>query len=113
MLLLELLQPRLDKYGFLLLGFGDRSGRELGGRLVGEQAVLVPVVHGFIDQDVGFRGCGLAFREADSVDAGCTPGIPLAVDPGEARVAQFETAVFVDGFGVGGLGDVERVAADH
>lgn len=112
MLLVELLHPRLDEDGLLRLGVGDGRRGQVGRRLVGEQAVLVPVVDGLGDQDVGLLGGGLTLGQADRVHARRPPRVPLAVDPGETRVAEVEAAVLVNGVDVRGLREVERFAAD-
>ena len=80
--------------------------------LVGEHAVLVPVVHAVLDQDKWLADGALAVLKTNSVRGGGAPGILLAVDDGQAGVADAEAAVLVDGLDVRGLVDVEGLAAD-
>lgn len=112
LLLLKILQPSLDKVLDSPLRFLDRLGREIVTGLVGEHAVLVPVVHAVLDQDKWLADGALAVLKTNSVRGGGAPGILLAVDDGQAGVADAEAAVLVDGLDVRGLVDVEGLAAD-
>lgn len=113
--------PRLDERDLLglRLAHGQRwqEVRRRVHRLVGEEAVLVPVVDRVGDEDEGLAdGGGAVVRggvEGGRVRGGRAPGVDLPVDEGEARVGDAEAAVLVDRVGVGGLGDVEGLDADY
>lgn len=109
---LKLFQPKLNKNLFLLLSETDRSRRKLRSRLVRKPAILVPVMDGVVDQEEGLRDGRLAFREPKGMHACSPPRIPLAIDPGKARIAEFEATIFVDGVNVCRLRDIESFAAD-
>jgi hypothetical protein len=110
----------LEHEGDLLgLGIADGQGREEVRRdidgLVGEQAVLVPVVHGAGDQLEGLAGgagavvrCGVEGRR---VRRRWPPWVLLAVDDGQAWVRDVEASVAVDAVYVRRRGDVEGLDA--
>lgn len=74
------------------------------------------MVDGTFDQDEGFaRGARPVVRGCvEGRGVGCcgAPGVLLAVDEGQARVAEVEAAVLVDRVDVGRLGVVEGFHAD-
>ena len=74
------------------------------------------MMHSPGDQDEWLRSGARSVESSDvkrrCVGCGWTPGIHLAVDHGEARVRDGESAIFVDGVCVGGCSDVEGVDAD-
>lgn len=111
LVLLKILKPSLHKVLFGPLRLLDRLRGEVGRSLVREHAVLVPVVHAVLDQDEGLADGALAVLEADGVRGGRAPGVLLAVDDGQPRIADVEAAVLVDGLDVRGLVDVEGLAA--
>lgn len=111
-LFLKILEPSLDKVLDGPLRLLHRLRGKVVAGLVGEHAVLVPVMHAVLDQDEGLADGALAVLQTDGVRGGGAPGVLLAVDDGQARVADAEAAVLVDRFDVRGLVDVESLAAD-
>lgn len=94
-----------------LLRVGHRPRRQLRVGLVGEQPVLVPVVHAVLDQDERLACRAGPVGLADGVRRRGAPGVLLAVDDGQARIAYAEAAVLVYGLEIRGLGNVEGGAA--
>lgn len=113
LLLLKVLEPSLHKVFDGPLGLLHRLRREVGSGLVGEDAVLIPVVHTVLDQDKGLADCALAVLQADGVGSSRAPWVLLAVDDGQARVADAKAAVLVDGLNIRRLVDVEGLAASN
>lgn len=109
--LLKVLKPSLHKVLDGPLRLLHRLRGEVGGGLIGKQSVLVPVVHAVLNQDKGFADGAFAILEADGVRGGRAPGVLLAVNDGQARVADVEATVLVDGLDVRRLVDVEGLAA--
>ena len=112
------LQHELDLLG---LGVADGQRRQEVGRdvdgLVGEEAVLVPVVHGAGDEYEGLAsGVGAVVCrgvEGRGVRCGRPPWVLLAVDHGQAWVCDVEASVFINGLGIGRRGDIEAIDADY
>lgn len=109
---LPLLHPRPHKFDFGALRLGNSLWRQMRRRLVGKQAVLVPVMHTFVDENERLADGAFPLRQPDPVRRGVSPGVPLSVDNGQARVADMDSAVLVDALNLRGGGDVEGFAAD-
>ena len=108
-----LLHPSLHKAHLITLRLLDRSRRQLGRRLVGKQAVLVPMVHGARDQDERFVNRArpvLCF--SGRVRRRRSPRVLLPVHKGQPGITDVVAAVSVDDGRVGRGGDVEGVAAN-
>lgn len=69
-------------------------------------------MHGPVDEDDGLLGRADARGRTVGERRGGAPGVGLATDDGEARIADGEAAEGVDGGSVGRAGDVEGVDAD-
>lgn len=110
---LVLLDPGDDGVAQHGLGLLDGRGREVGRGLVGEDAVLVPVVDGLVDEDVGLAEGALAVGLAERVRRRRPPGVPLPVHDRQPRVADPEPAVLVDRLHVRLARQPERVPADR
>lgn len=112
--------PLQHEHGHLRLGIphGQRRQevRRDVDRLVGEEAPLVPVVHGAGDEHEGLAGGVCAVErglvEGRGVRGRGAPGVLLAIDHGQAWVCEVEAAVLVDGGDVGRGGDIEGFDAD-
>ena len=109
--LLKVLEPSLHRVLEGSLRLLNRLRREVGCSLIGKHAVLVPVVHAILDQDEGLANGALAVLEADGMRSGRAPGVLLAINDGQTRVADAEAAVLVDGLDVRRPVDVEGLAA--
>jgi hypothetical protein len=113
-LVFPLVHPCLDKLDFLLLCVDNGLWWELGGRLIGEEPVFVPVVNGVVNQNEWLADGALSSARAPLVRMRCgrPPWIPFPVEEGETRVGDVVTAVFIDALDVRRSGNVEAVAAD-
>lgn len=108
----KLLQPRLHKRHLIGLHLPHGPRRQDGRGLIRKAAILIPMMHGALDQqERAFHTARAIGCETHTVRTGAAPGILLAVDDGETVVADVVAAVAVDGGGVGRGGDVEGVAA--
>ena len=112
------LQHELDLLG-LSIPDGQRRqevGRDVDG-LVGEQAVLIPVVHGASNQHEGLAG-GVGAVVCRGVEGRrvCRrrpPWVLLAIDHSQAWVRDVEASPFIDGIDIWRRGDVESLDADY
>jgi hypothetical protein len=113
---LPLPQPLLYKTHLHPLRPCHRPRRQTPGRLILKQPILIPMMHRTLNQHMRLaRRAGhiqhIRFRKRCQRRDG-SPGICLAADVRETRVGYIEAAVFVDDGDVGGLREVEGVAAD-
>lgn len=113
-LVLPLVQPGLDKLDFLLLGIGYWLRWQLGGCLVGEESIFVPVVNSVVNHDKRLAESALSSPCAPFVGVRCgwTPWIPFTVEECKTWVGDIVTAVLVDALDVRRCRNIETVAAN-
>lgn len=95
------------------LRVSDGLRRQLRRRLIREQPVLIPMVHGVVNEDERFAKGALALWKPDPVRRGVPPRIPLPVDVGQTRVADVDSAVLVYALHLRRSGDIKCITADH